>query len=104
MPLPGWLTIWPTKDTPILAGTNSDSLLAFDQKTEKFVILRVPYPMSFHTRGMDGRVDDGTKGWKGKGIYATYATEPVWHQEGGEDATYGPSVVRFQIRPTPLTP
>lgn len=89
------------KDTPILAGTNSDSLLAFDQKTEKFVVLRVPYPMSFHTRGMDGRFDDVSKGWKGKGVFATYASEPVWHQEGGEDAS-GPQLVKFQMRPDPL--
>ena len=89
------------KDTPLFAGTNSDSLLAVDQKTMKVVILRVPYPISFHTRGMDGRIDDGSKGWKGKGVLATYATEPVWHQEGGEDAS-GPQLVKFQMRPDPL--
>ncbi len=103
-----WVDIHDTlglgKDTPILAGSNSDSLLAFDDSAKKFIIMRVPYPMSFHTRGMDGRFDDLSKGWKGKGIYATYATEPVWHQEGGEDGTYGPSIVRFQMRPSPLTP
>ena len=92
------------KDTPILAGSNSDSLLAFNDSTKKWTILRVPYPMSFHTRGADGRFDDLSKGWKGKGLYATYATEPVWHQEGSEDGTSGPTVVRFQIRPDPLTP
>ena len=89
------------KDVPILAGSNSDSLLAFDNKAEKWIIMRVPYPLSFHTRGMDGRFDDLSKGWKGKGLYATYATEPVWHQEGGEDAS-GPQLVKFQMRPDPL--
>ena len=89
------------KDTPLFAGTNSDSLLAVDQKTLKVIVLRVPYPISFHTRGMDGRIDDGSKGWKGKGVFATYATEPVWHQEGGEDAS-GPQLVKFQMRPDPL--
>ena len=92
------------KDTPILAGSNSDSLLAFDDTAKKWIVMRVPYPMSFHTRGMDGRFDEPSKGWKGKGIYATYASEPVWHQEGGEDATFGPTLVRFQMRPSPLTP
>jgi len=53
------------------------------------------------TRGMDGRVDDPSKGWKGKGIFATYASQPVWHQEGGEDGS-GPQIVKFQIRPNPL--
>ncbi len=90
------------KDVPILTGSNSDSLLAFDTKTEKFNVLRVPYPMDFHTRGMDGRIDDRSKGWKGKGVMATYASQPVWHQEGGDDASTGPQLVKFQVRPDPL--
>ena len=89
------------KDTPILAGSNSDSLLAFNDTTKKFTVMRVPYPMSFHTRGMDGRFDGSPTDWKGKGVYATYASEPVWHQEGGEDAS-GPQLVKFQVRPDPL--
>ncbi len=90
------------KDVPIVAGSNSDSLIAFDQKTEKFSVMRVPYPMDFHTRGMDGRIDDTKTGWKGKGVFATYASQPVWHQEGGEDASTGPQLVKFQMRPDPL--
>ena len=90
------------KDTPIVAGSNSDSLLAFNQKTEKWTIMRVPYPMDFHTRGMDGRIDDAAAGWKGKGVYATYASQPVWHQEGGDDGLSGPTMVKFQLRPDPL--
>jgi hypothetical protein len=89
------------KDVPILAGSNSDSLLAFNDITKKFTVMRVPYPMSFHTRGMDGRFDGSPTDWKGKGVYATYASEPVWHQEGGEDAS-GPQLVKFQVRPDPL--
>ena len=90
------------KDVPILAGSNSDSILAFDQKADKFNVLRVPYPLGFHTRGMDGRIDDPKAGWKGKGIYSTYSSQPVWHQEGGDDGTSGPQIVKFQIRPDPL--
>ena len=101
-----WVDLYDTlglgKDVPILAGSNSDSLLAFDSKTEKFNVLRVPYPRSFHTRGMDGRIDDVKTGWKGKGVFATYASQPVWHQEGGEDASTGPQLVKFQVRPDPL--
>jgi len=26
----------------------------------------------------------------------------VWHQEGGEDGTSGPNIVKFQMRPDPL--
>ena len=101
-----WVDLYDTlgfgKDVPIVAGSNSDSLLAFDTKTEKFNIMRVPYPRSFHTRGMDGRIDDASKGWKGKGIFATYASQPVWHQEGGDDGLSGPQLVKFQVRPDPL--
>jgi len=90
------------KDIPILAGSNSDSLLAFHPDTEKWTVLRVPYPRGFHTRGMDGRIDDPKGDWKGRGIYSTYAMQPVWHQEGGEDGTSGPQLVKFQVRPDPL--
>ncbi len=89
------------KDTPLFAGSNSDSLLAVDDKNKKVITLRVPYPMGFHTRGMDGRFENTATGWKGKGVFATYASQPVWHQEGGEDAS-GPQLVKFQIRPDPL--
>ena len=89
------------RDMPILAGSNSDSLLAFDDKAKKYIVMRVPYPKGFHTRGMDGRIDDPSKGWKGKGVFATYASGPVWHQEGGEEGS-GPNLVKFQIRPDPL--
>ena len=42
------------KDTPILNGTASDSLLAFNQKTKKFTIIRIPYPLNAYQRGLDG--------------------------------------------------
>ena len=90
------------KDIPIVTGSNSDSLLALDPKTEKWTVLRVPYPMGFHTRGMDGRIDDPKAGWKGRQVFATYATGPVWHEEGGEDGLSGPTMVRFQVRPDPM--
>jgi len=101
-----WVDIHDTlglgKDVPILTGSNSDSLLAFDTKAEKWTVMRVPYPMDFHTRGMDGRIDDAKAGWKGRGVYATYAMQPVWHEEGGEDGSSGPTMVKFQVRPDPL--
>ena len=46
------------KDTPLYAGSNSDSLLAVDENNNKIITLRVSYPMGFHTRGMDGRFED----------------------------------------------
>ncbi len=64
------------------------------------MILRVPYPQGFHTRGMDGRIDDPDAGWKGRGMWATYAEAAPWHIEGGKGAK--PGLVRFQVRPNPL--
>jgi len=87
------------KDIPILPGTNSDSLAAFLPETKKWVVLRVPYPMGFYTRGMDGRIDDAKAGWKGKGLWATYSMSQhaSLHTEGGEG-----KLVQFQLRPDPL--
>ena len=63
-------------------------------------MLRVPYPMGFYTRGLDGRIDDAKTGWKGKGLWATYGEAPVWHQEDGEGASS--KMIQFQYRPDPL--
>ncbi len=88
------------KDTPMMPGSNSDSIIAFQPKEEKWVVLRVPYPMGFYTRGLDGRIDDPKTGWKGKGLWATYGEAPVWHQEDGEGASS--KMIQFQYRPDPL--
>jgi hypothetical protein len=87
------------KDTPFLTGSNSDSLIALDPATSKWTYLRVPYPLGFYQRGMDGRIDDPAAGWKGRGLYANYGTHLVWHTEGGKGTTG--KVVKFQIRPDP---
>ncbi len=44
------------QNTPIITGNSSDSLLAL--VNGKFTILRVPYPLGFFAKGMDGRFDD----------------------------------------------
>jgi hypothetical protein len=62
--------------------------------------LRVPYPLGFNGRSVDGRIDDPQAGWKGKGVWSTFSQVPVWHQEGGEGSSE--ELVRFQIRPDPL--
>jgi streptogramin lyase len=46
------------KNTVIVTGTTTDSMLIFDPKKETFSVFRMPYPMSFYTRGLDGRIDD----------------------------------------------
>ena len=60
------------KNTPIITGNSSDSLVAL--VNGKFTILRVPYPMGFFAKGMDGRFDDPKTGWKGKGVWTTWGT------------------------------
>ena len=62
--------------------------------------LRVPYPLGFFSRGMDGRIDDPNAGWKGRALYADYGPNAVWHVEGGLGTRS--AVVKFQLRPDPL--
>ena len=89
------------KDTPVVTGSISDSLMALDRKTQQFHTFRVPYPLGFYTRWLDGRIDDARQGWKGRAYWATYSMIPVWHQEGGDQGR-GPQLVKFQLRPDPL--
>ena len=51
-------------NVPLANGTNSDSLLAL-QPDGRWVVLRVPYPLGFFSRGMDGRIDDPECGMEG---------------------------------------
>ena len=88
------------KNTPFATGSNSEALLALDPSTGKWVTLRVPYPLGFYHRGLDGRIDDPAAGWKGRGLWANYGTHLIWHVEGGK-GTLG-KLVHFQIRPDPL--
>jgi hypothetical protein len=88
------------KKTPFFPGSVSDEILGYLPKQKQFVHLRVPYPMGFYARGVDGRIDDPTKGWKGRALWSTSATVPVWHEEGGEGSSE--YMVKFQIRPDPL--
>jgi hypothetical protein len=86
------------KNIPIATGNASDALFAL--VNGKFVTLRVPYPMGFYAKGLDGRIDDAKAGWKGRGLWSTYATRTPFHMEGGKGTTS--KVVHFQLRPNPL--
>jgi hypothetical protein len=86
------------KDVPIATGNLNDALLALVDG--KFVNLRVPYPMGFYSKWMDGRIDDPKAGWKGKGMWATFGNRTPFHVEGGKGTL--PKVVKFQLRPDPL--
>ena len=87
------------KDVPIATGNLSESLLALVDG--RFLTLRVPYPLGFFAKGMDGRIDDPKGGWKGKGIFTTWATRAPFHAEGGKGTTS--KLVKFQMRPDPLS-
>jgi hypothetical protein len=86
------------RNVPFATGSYSDSLIAF--AGGKFVVMRVPYPMGFYHRGVDGRIDDPKAGWKGKGLWANYGAYTPWHYEGGKGQTS--KAVHFQLRPDPL--
>jgi hypothetical protein len=85
------------RDVPIATGNFTDSLEALVDG--KWVTLRVPYPMGFHAKGLDGRIDDPNAGWKGRGLWSAYAGRATWHIEGDRER---PKVVKFQLRPDPL--
>ena len=96
---------------PIATGNQSDSLHAL--VGGRVVELRVPYPMGFFAKGIDGRIDDPAAAWKDRGLWVTSGNRTPMHIEGIDAATPGapgatpetlsrPLVVHFQVRPDPL--
>jgi hypothetical protein len=86
------------KNVPIDTGNGSEGLLVL--KDGKWIVLRVPYPLGYYTKWMDGRIDDPNGGWKGRGLWSTVSTRGPFHMEGGKGTTS--KVIRFQMRPDPL--
>lgn len=86
------------ENVPINTGNAAEALLAL--KDGEFVTLRVPYPLGFFTKWMDGRIDDPNAGWKGRGVWATVSTRTPFHMETGRGTTS--KVMQFQMRPDPL--
>ena len=86
------------RNTPINTGNASEGLLAL--KDGKWVVMRVPYPLGYYTKWLDGRIDDPAAGWKGKGLWTTISTRAPFHMEGGKGTTS--KVMKFQVRPDPL--
>ena len=84
-------------DVVVMNGTGSDSLLAFDQTTETFTVIRIPYPLNTYTRGLDGRIDDPDAGWKGRGLWFTNGGDPIVHSEIPQSFAG-----KVQLRPHPL--
>jgi hypothetical protein len=85
-------------NTPINTGNLSEGLLVLNDG--EWVVLRVPYPLGFYTKWLDGRIDDSDAGWKGRGLWATVSTRAPFHMEGGRGQTS--KVLQFQLRPDPL--
>jgi len=88
------------KNVPVATGNDSDALNVLDKSTGKFIVMRVPYPMGFFAKSLDGRIDNPNTGWKGRELWSTYATRAPWHIEGGKGTTS--KAVKFQMRPDPL--
>jgi len=97
-----WVDQWNTsglgENVPIATGNLFDGLHAL--VGGKFVTLRVPYPLGFYAKGLEGRIDDPNAGWKGRGLWVTSGDRTPWHMEGGRGTK--PLVVHFQVRPDPL--
>jgi hypothetical protein len=85
-------------NVPIATGNLFDGVHAL--VAGKFVTLRIPYPLGFYAKGLEGRIDDAAAGWKGRGIWITSGDRTPWHKEGGKGTK--PLVVHFQVRPSPL--
>jgi hypothetical protein len=86
------------KDVPISTANLNDGLAAL--KDGKMVSLKVPYPLGFYAKGLDGRIDDPNAGWKGRGVWVSSGDRAPWLQEGGVGMK--PMAVHFQVRPDPL--
>ena len=85
-------------NVPIATGNLYDGFHAL--VNGEFVTLRVPYPLGFYAKGLEGRIDDPNAGWKGRGLWSTSGDRTPWLMEGGKGTK--PLVVHFQVRPDPL--
>jgi hypothetical protein len=85
-------------NVPVASANGGEALIAVVDS--KLVNLRVPYPLGFFTKNVDGRIDDPKGGWKGRGAWTTSGTRTNFHSEGGTDAY--PKVFKIQMRPDPL--
>jgi hypothetical protein len=85
-------------DVPISTADENDGYAALVDG--KMVMLRVPYPLSYYTKGLDARIDDPKAGWKGRGLWGSEGDRTPWLKEGGKGMT--PMAVHIQVRPDPL--
>ena len=86
------------ENVPISTANLGDGFVAL--KDGKFVTMRIPYPISFFAKGLDGRIDDPNTGWKGRGLWSTNGDRTPWLMETGKGSS--PRAVHIQVRPDPL--
>jgi hypothetical protein len=86
------------ENVPISTANLNDGFAAL--KDGQMVMLRIPYPLGFFSKGLDGRIDDPNAGWKGRGLWSTNGDRTPWLKEGGKGSK--PRAVQIQVRPDPL--
>jgi hypothetical protein len=86
------------ENIPISTANLNDGFVAL--KDGQFVTIRIPYPMGFYAKGLDGRIDDPNAGWKGRGLWSTSGDRTPWLMETGKGSS--PRAVHIQVRPDPL--
>jgi hypothetical protein len=86
------------ENVPISTANLNDGFVAL--KDGRMVMLRIPYPLGFFAKGLDGRIDDPNAGWKGRGLWSTNGDRTPWLKEGGKGSR--PRAVHIQVRPDPL--
>jgi len=86
------------ENVPISTANLNDGFAAL--KDGQMIMLRIPYPLSFFAKGLDGRIDDPNAGWKGRGLWSTNGDRTPWLKEGGKGSK--PRAVHIQVRPDPL--
>jgi hypothetical protein len=70
------------ENIPISTANLNDGFAAL--KDGQMIMLRIPYPLSFFAKGLDGRIDDPNAGWKGRGLWSTNGDRTPWLKEGGK--------------------
>ncbi len=91
------------KDVPMSTANLMDGLVAL--KDGQMILLRVPYPLGFYAKGFDGRIDDPSAGWKGRGLWTSSGDRTPWLIEGGKGMkpmAVHFQLLHFQLRPDPL--
>jgi len=66
---------------PISTANFNDGFVAL--KNGKIILLRIPYPMGYYAKGLDGRIDDPNAGWKGRGLRIFHRYLSAWARHRG---------------------